>query len=1074
MPIINAETISPLGKPTITANYEGADYGIDYYYKAHFKNQLNQGYAYDFIYDGTKVQFDYSTLRFRGDSRTQNIDNPTNSQAILSNNQLTYPDVYGEGISLRITPKETMIKEEIIIENFNNLPTRNVNIINNGDTYLEINVKTKINSRHIRVNGEEWDNQTETNTYQDIKVYSQTGKELFSLLKPYAIDSLGNEVQGFYVVKNSANTVQLDIRFPYTFFETATYPVIIDPTINATINATVPSLYLFTGNNRQYPYYKFYNYTDITTQITDGLSTTKYYTYVGGSPYIDILLGYSFNQLIFNTFFQEFLNQHDAVISGTFKAVKYPDSYYGAYFNGLSHATITNNTGIGIADLGSQTACVLFNKSTINTATQYFYGNVGVGSTGMKMYLKNDGKMGCEYRGTTGNDNIEDSTVNVRDNNLHVACCRKYNDTLDLFVDGVQRKTVNKNFGDISSIYNLNIGADGTGANRFVGTMKQFGIVNRYVPDSIMSWMANTDGLGSKSISNLTKGSSIQVYFNHSFEVEETYFLLVDLGISDVSTIKVLPYLNSTHPNTSRSKDFTVSNGLNYLPISSIVYDGYNLPFRIYDILGVTQSSINDIYLFELVNDSIAPTINSCSADKTFITCDEQVKFSCKITDNQGIEESKFLLQHDWFLGNNTVIPNKNSTHYFYIDSHDDYFNSEKNIKFIKVNATDIAGLSTTEYPNFNVTYSCLDPLYFINITHFTNETYQIEIADTTANLFWTTNNASNSTVRYGKESYDLNNTVSNSALVYNHYINLTGLTPSTLYYYTLTSAFNPSQTSPVYSFMTTGSCIESWQNQPINISGCRINNTILQTINYVDLNSCGTYDDLPLDNGTTEEGYCNFCNSDWQELTGGIHDCQSNSTRFVEYVDYNSCYVQTGLLEDAPPLNDETWVACAYYTNDFSCTIAQNPYLKSKMEYNCVLPNSINDYDCINTITYNFDDVLQVNPQMQERSDSFLGINNNVESRDSFVTNNGLLNAYFTNKNLVAETPFTITTTCSDGNSTLVHQQTIIPTYKNIDEVPTYALWVKTNAGYLVVGFIMVLILIWLSAFLIKEAKYR
>lgn len=268
--------------------------------------------------------------------------------------------------------------------------------------------------------------------------------------------------------------------------------------------------------------------------------------------------------------------------------------------------------------------------------------------------------------------------------------------------------------------------------------------------------------------------------------------------------------------------------------------------------------------------------------------------------------------------------------------------------------------------------------------------------------------------------------------------------------------------------------CVENWVSETNNISSCQTNNTILTQKTYNDNNSCNTYDDLPLDNGTIEENYCNYCNADWIAHTGGIHECQLNETRYSDYYDANNCYIITGLIEDAPPLDIGTWVSCTYYTNDFTCSIAEQPYLKDKMEYSCILPNSINDYECINSVTYNLDDVLQVNPQIQQKTDSFLGLNNNIEGRDSFVTKNGILNAYFTDKNLVAETPFTITTTCSNGNQTIVNQKLITPTYKNIDEVPTYALWVKTNAGYLVVGFIMLLILIWLTTFLVGQSKYR
>jgi hypothetical protein len=52
--------------------------------------------------------------------------------------------------------------------------------------------------------------------------------------------------------------------------------------------------------------------------------------------------------------------------------------------------------------------------------------------------------------------------------------------------------------------------------------------------------------------------------------------------------------------------------------------------------------------------------------------------------------------------------------------------------------------------------------------------------------------------------------------------------------------------------------CLEDWQAQ---YSACTVGDN--QTLTYVDANLCGTYGDLPANNGTLVS--CNYCSSDWQ-----------------------------------------------------------------------------------------------------------------------------------------------------------------------------------------------------------------
>ena len=69
------------------------------------------------------------------------------------------------------------------------------------------------------------------------------------------------------------------------------------------------------------------------------------------------------------------------------------------------------------------------------------------------------------------------------------------------------------------------------------------------------------------------------------------------------------------------------------------------------------------------------------------------------------------------------------------------------------------------------------------------------DITDTLATIIWTTDQLANSTVNYGT-STSLGFTIPDSNLSYSHTINLTGLTPNTLYYYEITATNTEGRTA--------------------------------------------------------------------------------------------------------------------------------------------------------------------------------------------------------------------------------------------------------------------------------------
>ena len=103
---------------------------------------------------------------------------------------------------------------------------------------------------------------------------------------------------------------------------------------------------------------------------------------------------------------------------------------------------------------------------------------------------------------------------------------------------------------------------------------------------------------------------------------------------------------------------------------------------------------------------------------------------------------------------------------------------------FYEVSSTNEAGNETQVNNNGGQFYSFKTMMLAPTISGVSAS----DVTDTIATISWTTDEQANSAVNYGN-STPPGSTVSDGNLTYNHILNLTGLTPGTLYYYEVSSA---------------------------------------------------------------------------------------------------------------------------------------------------------------------------------------------------------------------------------------------------------------------------------------------
>jgi len=472
----------------------------------------------------------------------------------------------------------------------------------------------------------------------------------------------------------------------------------------------------------------------------------------------------------------------------------------------------------------------------------------------------------------------------------------------------------------------------------------------------------------------------VKASFAHTYQEGYNYFLRIYQNSAGATNLTVYAHNDTNHINLSQTAT-TLLNGIGYYSVnvtSLMQYMNNTLPsssiFRVTSTSTSNNIQLSEVMLRQEQGDIIPPQITTCQVDNPNATCDENITFSCIVTDNIEVDYVTFTITDD---GSETYhLPSK--TNNLYTKTFTNTGFDEVAYNFTNITATDVFNNLAYYQPNITATYTCID------------------------------------------------------------------------------------------------NCTPNWVAQYEDISPCRTNNTKLQLKTYIDTETCDKVEGLPSDNGTTIEIYCNYCDPEWTPLTGGIYDCQENNTQYREYIDLNSCYATTNLTEDSPPIDQETWVSCQFFDNDFDCDLNPTPYDTKKIDYTCTLPYSGEEWSCINKVThYETGQLFQANPQTTTRTNSFL-FSKETEERSVFTTTKGLLNAYYLDDDILANNNFLITTTCRDANSTLINEQLVTPEKKDLDETANWSVWAGKNAAYLVITFIVLIIVAFLAGSILREIRRR
>jgi len=183
----------------------------------------------------------YQALSLNYRNALDQIDQIAITQTVtaqVTEDKLTYPNIFVNGINQTYTTFATQLKDKITIQNSTVLPEPAQFILDQTNITLDLDFSIGLetpnaNQLDIYVDNVLWDKSTTQKTQQQIDFRDSNNFTVFLLPPPIATDANGSERQLTYQLKKQGNTLLVIIKTNYTWLNNSqrAYPVTIDPTV---------------------------------------------------------------------------------------------------------------------------------------------------------------------------------------------------------------------------------------------------------------------------------------------------------------------------------------------------------------------------------------------------------------------------------------------------------------------------------------------------------------------------------------------------------------------------------------------------------------------------------------------------------------------------------------------------------------------------------------------------------------------------------------------------------------------------------------------------------------------------
>ena len=236
---------------------------------------------------GEDITFQPQQLQWSNDlDQIEAIADPATISGTTSEDELTWIGAYGAGIDFVWQAQTARMAKRITIDALATIGPPPQFIIDGGNPYLKIPfIFQKSSGIEIWVDSVEWDETANNPQLTSGAVEFKSGADsLFYMTQPWASDESVDDwahIQGQYYYRKTGPNLFVEIRIPWSWLETAVYPVVIDPTIDDQVGGGTDDTYRYgatgwesSGANRPYVGYSASKIRELSHRFTgiSGLS----------------------------------------------------------------------------------------------------------------------------------------------------------------------------------------------------------------------------------------------------------------------------------------------------------------------------------------------------------------------------------------------------------------------------------------------------------------------------------------------------------------------------------------------------------------------------------------------------------------------------------------------------------------------------------------------------------------------------------------------------------------------------------------------------------------------------------
>ncbi len=186
------------------------------------------------------------------------VADPATISGTVIGDELFWPAAYGAGIDFVWQAQTGRMQKRIEIDALATIGPPAQFILDGGNAYLKVPfIFQKTSGLEIWIDGVEWDEKANNPLITANQVEFKSGSStLFYMAQPWAASTNDNledteHIEGELFFRKTGPNLFVEVRIPWSWLETVTYPIVIDPTVDYQVGASLDDAQEFSNSTVQ-------------------------------------------------------------------------------------------------------------------------------------------------------------------------------------------------------------------------------------------------------------------------------------------------------------------------------------------------------------------------------------------------------------------------------------------------------------------------------------------------------------------------------------------------------------------------------------------------------------------------------------------------------------------------------------------------------------------------------------------------------------------------------------------------------------------------------------------------------